>query len=283
MSQRLLALLYVIAAALVWSGTALWVKIIELPPSQLAFIRTAIPSVLVGGYLIFKRSNFRFIIDRVAAFSGFVNGLRLLVWTTGMQFMDVSGGIVLTYTSPIFSAVLSYIFLGERLRRSTILAFALAILGVVCVTGGDVGGLAGSALILLAALLWGVVNVSSKHSIKKYSTIEMVFSQNFYATLFLAYAPFIYQTPQLTQLGLGALYGLTTGTLGFILYLRGLRALSVAEASVVTYLEVVFAMILANVLLNEQPDQTRVIGGVLILLSGALIGWGARKTAALAK
>lgn len=278
MSSRLVGLLYVVAAALVWSGTALWVKIIQLPPSQLAFIRTAVPTLLVGIYLIYRRSRFEFLKDKIAFLSGVLNGLRLLVWTCGMQYMDVSGGIVLTYTSPIFSAVLSYFFLGEMLKKSTLVAFALGIGGVVCVTGGHVGGLIGSALIILAAILWGVVNVSSKHSIGKFSSLEMVFSQNFFATLLLSYAPFIYPTPSVHELGLGALYGLITGTIGFVLYLRGLRAISVAEASVVTYLEVVFAMILANVLLNEQPDNTRLLGAVLIILSGALIGWGARKS-----
>jgi drug/metabolite transporter (DMT)-like permease len=273
-SPRAVGLLYVIAAAFVWSGTALWVKIIQLPPGQLAFIRAAVPSLLVGGYLIYKRSDFNFLRDRIAALSGLVNGLRLLVWTGGMQFMDVSGGIVLTYTSPIFSALLSYLFLGESLKKSTFVAFFIGIIGVVCVTGGHVSGFLGSVLIITAAILWGVVNVCSKHSLKKFSSIEMVFSQNFFATIFLAYAPIVYPTPGLYELGLGTLYGLITGTIGFVLYMRGLKFMSVAEASVVTYLEVVFAMVLANLLLGEQPDATRIIGGILIIVSGALIGFG---------
>lgn len=277
MSQRVVGILYIIAASLAWSGTALWVKLISMPPAQLAFVRVAVPTLLVGSYLVSKRNTFEVLWSRPALAAGILNAVRLIVWTAGMRYLDVGGGIVLTYTSPVFSAILSYFFLGEQLRSSSYWAFLFGISGVVLVTDGGVHSLSGSCLVILSAFIWGIVNVSTKHCLRQYSTLEMVFAQSFFATIVLAFAPFVYPAPSLTDLALGSGYGIVTGTLGFVLYMKGLTKIPVAEASIITYLEVVFAMVLAFLLLGESPNLSRIGGALLIIVSGAFIAWGNRK------
>jgi drug/metabolite transporter (DMT)-like permease len=78
-------------------------------------------------------------------------------WIASVSLTTVSSSVVLVSTQPLFVALLSAIFLGERPRRSEWLGIGLAMAGAAVIGWGDFGrgrdALVGDALAILGAVL----------------------------------------------------------------------------------------------------------------------------------
>jgi drug/metabolite transporter (DMT)-like permease len=91
-----------------------------------------------------------------AAAAGILLALHFGTWIASLRLTGVAASTVLVSTQPVFSVLLSALFLGERPRRRTLVAIGLALAGVAVVAGGDLLGersrVAGDLLALLGAV-----------------------------------------------------------------------------------------------------------------------------------
>ena len=117
----------------------------RLPGSQVAFLRFAIglAGVAVAGVTVIR---LRPVNHRGLVLRGLFGGLAVLLFFTSIAHLPVGTATLLTYTAPVFTAVDSAVFLGERVSRGTLVALALTLLGVVLVVmGGAAPGAPGFA------------------------------------------------------------------------------------------------------------------------------------------
>lgn len=145
------------AAALLFSVMALCVKraSAHLPGAEIAFLRFAIglgavAVVMVGGRRLRPRDL------RSLFWRGAFGGAAVLLYFHAITRLPVGLATLLNYSSPLFTILLSAIFLGERAGWRTGLALCVALSGVALVAAADPGGLSLSGQ--LPAVLIGLLS-----------------------------------------------------------------------------------------------------------------------------
>jgi drug/metabolite transporter (DMT)-like permease len=129
------ALVYPILAALLWSGTATYIKILALPVVTLCLFRLGIPAISTGIQIIFRREAFT-AFNRFVIIAALFNAIRIGLFALALQYTSVGLGIVSAYTSPIWSTLLAALFLQERLKGNAMIGLLLGFLGVSIICFG---------------------------------------------------------------------------------------------------------------------------------------------------
>lgn len=149
------------AFVLVWSSGYIAgpAGVAAMAPFSVLVLRFAVAALLLyplarwlRGPLVISRAD----LGRVAASGLAMNALLFgLMYVAFERGMSATLGALLHSLSPVLTAVLAGVFMGERLTRRQVLGFAAGVLGVVVVLGPDVddaGGLVGLTLGLLSLL-----------------------------------------------------------------------------------------------------------------------------------
>ncbi|QOR39785.1 DMT family transporter [Billgrantia diversa] len=280
LSHRQQGLLLTGGGALIISPDALLIKLIGLPDSEILVWRgllTALGFVIImlarhgaGTFAAYRRCGWTGIsVALLFSFStfGFVLGNQ---YTKGGNVLMILAG------APLIAALLSRLFLGERLPQRTWLAIWLCLLGTSLIVLDDAGAGSwiGNGFALLAAT---------------------ALAANF--TLCRT-RPGVDMSPMLTLSGLivaatAALFGLAGGgialppadsllllvllclvllPLGFTLIQRGPLYLPAAEVGLLMLLEVVVGTLWVWWVLDERPAPVALAGGALVL--GTLLAKG---------
>ncbi len=197
----------------------------------------------------------------------------------GLKYTTATNGAILNAATPLFIILLSWIFIGERLRASGIFGVLLALAGVLwIVTRGDPGVLAGLAVnigdlwVLLATLTWAIYTVclrwrpASLHPLAFLTGISVVGV----AAMLPLYALEVASgaTLKLTAASvLGIAYmGAFATVLAYLFWNNAVQQVGPSRAGPFMYLMPVFTPLLAMVFLDERPRLFHAVGIVLIFL-----------------
>ncbi|MEM6765602.1 MAG: DMT family transporter [Bacteroidota bacterium] len=267
----------IIAASIIAGSSGIFIKYLQLPPTSFAFFRVSIPLLLISIVMLaqnipFFRGNYRYML-----LISLINAARMFFFFLTYLLTSVGNAVVSLYTWPIFATIFSVWFLGETISRRQIGLIVLASCGVVFVSlnkefsfsSADLLGI-GSAL-LTAGLYAGTV-VMFKKEMANYHWTELIFYQNIVS--FFIFLPFILITrpiPTVEQTSLASIQAILIGLGVFGLFFYGLRHLKASQASLLSYLEIVSAILLAFLILQEPITQNLMIGGSMIIISTLLL------------
>ena len=277
-------------AIAIWGGSFIATKIAvqEVSPVTVVWLRFFIGTIILG-YFAWKHKELSLPKQKDALdllWLGFL-GITLHQWlqSSGLVTSEASTTAWLVSTSPVFMALLGWIFLKEKLSLRTITGFLLATIGVVLVvTKGDIRlfingkfGASGDILILISALNWAFFSVLSRPVLKRLSAIKVTFYVLFFGWLltsvqFLVGHHWI-EFNQLSTTGWAsiAFLGIFCSALAYIFYNDGLKALPASKVGVFLYLEPLIATIVAAAVLSESIVLASLAGGGLILLGVWLV------------
>ena len=131
------ALVLLLTAGVLFGVMAWMAKLatVRLPGSQVAFMRfvVGVVGVAIAGVTVVR---LRPVNHRGLVLRGVFGGLAVLLFFTALAHLPVGTATLLTYTAPVFTAIDSAIFLGERVSRATVAALVLTLGGVVLVVQG---------------------------------------------------------------------------------------------------------------------------------------------------
>ncbi|MDA8586904.1 DMT family transporter [Rhodobacteraceae bacterium] len=175
------------------------------------------------------------------------------------------------FTGPVIAAVLSVLFLGEKLRITTIVAVLLGFAGAMLILRPEDDIALGSILALLSGVLSGFYLVLTRAAALSVRADDNVLIQSVIGALLIApIAALNLPTVDLQTVGLLLLMG----GLSFVahgLFLAAFRTLDVGTLAPLAYLEIAIAALLGWMLFDDPPSIITWSGIVCVVIAGMLI------------
>ena len=228
------------------------------------------------------RGELRLIVDRRyrgrlfrVAMAGTV--MTSLTLTYGLTRIGAVAGVLLLQTEPVYSLVLSTIFVGERPSARQMLATATILVGIGSVfAGGSYSPLWASAIIFTTPLFWQASHVMGLKLMPPLTPTSMTGGRFFYASIVLVAMLLVFRRDSLAQLADSTSLGLIVATGFFIYFLSGLtwygaiNRLSLAWTTALVVPGIPILSILFAVMFLGERATTREVVGILISVSGVL-------------
>jgi drug/metabolite transporter (DMT)-like permease len=211
--------------------------------------------------------------------AGVALALHFATWIASLSFTSIAASVLLVNTAPIFTVLLSRVFLHEPASRVVLVAIPIALVGAALIAVGDHAASPGSLIGNILALA-GAVTVA----------VYQVVGRGLRGALPLnAYVLGVWGTAAITLGLFAAVGGVPLGAyrlqtwLAFVglaliptigghgLVNRSLRVLSAPTVGLFLLGEPVGASILAWLLFSEVPGFWTLVGGAIVLASLALV------------
>ena len=168
--------------------------------------------------------------------------------------------------NPVFSALLSWLFLGERPRPATFLTMAAMIVGVAIIVSDSMGSghLWGDVLALSTALC-----IAGAITISRASGKDMGFTPLVGVVLPFLVAAFVVgkSSYQVSEPGWIVFNGAVIMPVSFFCLAAGPRYISGPEVSMFYLLETVLAPVWVWMIFSEVPSRNSLIGGAILIVS----------------
>ncbi len=273
MNKEKKGLLEMIGATFIWGSTPLMSIYSSLPSGVFVFFRVlfAFPFIL---YFALRRSGIREFL-KLRPFwplliSGMALGVNWVFFFFSFNYTDVATAVSIYYAGPIISLLLAVLFLKEEINTFIVIAVILAFIGVI-VSNGGVSLSKGAFVALLAAVSYGLLGFFSKIATMHHRPAAVTAWQ-IIISLFIT-APFLFLSEwHLSVQGLiiALITGVVHTALALFLWYDALNYIKVSVASVLQYLDIVFAIILAFLFLGQVPAVNQILGAVLISVGGII-------------
>ena len=245
----------------------------DLPPIQVAFFRNLAGLVVLMPLLI--RSRFRIVRTKrvgMHALRGVFNMAAMFMFFTGLSLTELAKANALNFTAPIFAALLSVIFLGERVRLYRWLAIVMGFAGMLIILRP---GLAivdkGSLLVVGSAFLWAIAMIIIKMLSRTESSLTIVAWMGIsLCTLSIGPALWVWQPMSVEHLWWLLLIGVF-GTVAQVSLSQSLKEADPTAVLPFDFLKMIWASVIGYFFFFETPDAFTWIGAAVIFSSGMLI------------
>lgn len=267
----------IILCALIAGTNGILIKYLSgLSTGAIAFFRTMIPIVFLAPVLFSKTQPIFIGNYRKMMLASTINVGRIYLYLVAFIFTTIANAVVLFYSWPLFVFIFETVYFKKPFKARHVALLLLAFAGLVVTYSNksfsfkndDVIGMAAA---ILSAITYAITILMFKSESHNYSKEQTIIYQNLVSALF--FIPFLFFIPEapLAQLGVGVFYGFLIGIVVFKLFFYGLKYLEAYTASSLMYLEVVSAIILGYLVLDEKLTANTVIGGALIIASSYFI------------
>jgi drug/metabolite transporter (DMT)-like permease len=277
-AQYRMGLIFVAMAALAWSQSGVFTRLISADLMTMLFWRG-----IFSGIAAF---TFHCLIEKRIAFSDFkamglpglgVCCLSALAMGAGIGSLRLGGiadSMVIYATAPFLAAGLAYVLFRENTSRATLIASVVALVGVVVMLAGSDwnGSLIGKALSIIMTLSMAGFSVLMREH-KHLPMLPALAASAWLVTLVTF--PFAHPLSVTSQdLLLIVMFGVLQNAAGLALYSLGTKRIPAAESTLLAALEVPLAPLWVWFFLNETPPTWTLIGGaiVLVALFGHILG-----------
>jgi len=213
------------------------------------------------------------------------------VFFTGLKLTSASNGALIVAINPLLTAILSALWLRERVRASQAAGLFLSLFGVALVIAR--GSLAvvtslsfnrGDLIMLGAPLCWALYSVLGKKVLARFTPLAATAYAALFGALLLVPAAFWEHAaaggplPGFSWLGWLAILQLALlGTVvGFVWWYQGVQQIGTARAAAFVNLVPLFGAVLAALILGERLVAAQIWGGLLVVVG---VYWGSRQPA----
>lgn len=242
----------------------------ELHPLQVVFFRAFGTFIFIFPYMLLKKVPILGTHRKWLFLRGITGFVSLALFFVVVQRIPLGSAISIRYIAPAFSVILAVIFLKERVNIWQWVSLGIAVLGVLILKGTDlrIDGLS-FVLVLISAILVGAVFTMIRYlgSREHYLTIINYFMViSIIGSLF-----FVGQWVEPTSKEWLWLIGI--GIFGLIGQVFMTKAFQLAETNTIApfkYMELVYALLLGWMLLNEKHGFYALIG-MFLIIAGMLL------------
>ncbi|TBX69500.1 permease [Flavobacterium silvisoli] len=274
--------------AFFWGTTFLGIRIgVEtIPPFILAGIRNLISGFIILGYLIYQKRLEP--INPGQFMRAFVLSVMMIVLANGLttyaeKFISSGLASLISTLSPFFILLLNLLLGYEKISLKTVIGIALGMLGIFLIYQSSLTDLLnpdyrmGVFAILVAVLMWAIGTIiTKKGSVNSLSMLMSVSVQMIIAGIILtitqfALTPDVSVTSWSTRSILAMIYlALFGSVVGFVAYSYLISQLPSTKVSVLSYINVIVALFLGWLVLDETITA-RIILAAALIISGVVI------------
>ena len=274
----------------IWSFSAPLVRLLEDAEAyrlQYLLYRSLIIISVVLIYILFREGrNFLNTFKRIdswSLFGGLVMSFIFFGWVYALTTTTVAIILLMLALSPVLSAFLGYLILGEKLSRITIMNMMIVAAGItIMVWGSDksttILGVIYGFFIALGFALY-TITIRKNPEIPKLLTPALAgFFCMLWAIILIIVTDSSFEMPSV-NIGVSVTSGLVI-SVGLILYAFGAKYLPSGELVMLSLLEVVLGIFWAWLPIfgiHEVPSTHTLIGGCVIVLAIILQGINAKK------
>jgi drug/metabolite transporter (DMT)-like permease len=272
----------IVVALLLWASAFAGIRagLESYGPGQVALLRFGTASLVFLVWATINRMRLPDTRDlpRIAL-AGF---LGITVYHVALNYGEVTvtagAASLIISASPIITALLSTMFIGERLSAWGWVGIVVSFAGVALISLGEGGGLAfepGAALVFLAAIATSVYFIVSKRPLRRYTALEFTSYAIWAGTVpMLIFAPgLITQMAEANSEATWAVVylGIFPGAVAYVLWSYALSRMPATALSTFLYFQPVNAIIIAWWWLGEIPAPLALAGGLISLAGVAVV------------
>lgn len=261
-------LLYVLAAALLWSTGGLFIKWTTIGGLELSFWRSLFAIFTVA--LFTRREGFG--INRLTAVASFLYAVLLILFVLATKTTTAANAIFLQYTAPVYLLILEPIIYKEKFRSRDLITVAVCLGGMGLFFVGQLRpqDVAGNVMALASGFCFALYFLLLRHPrAREVNRASSVIYGNTLAVIMTAPWGLVTLTSitghdlagvaYLGIIQLGVAY--TLFTLGMA---RGVRSL---DAGIICYVEPVLNPVWVFLVLGEKPSRWALLGGSIIIVA----------------
>lgn len=196
----------------------------------------------------------------------FFSGISL--WCYGLKFLPITIATVLSFTVPLFTLPLSYVFLKESVTWARWGSSLMGFLGITIIVIPSIYDFSWIAFtLIISSFLFAVLDIINKKFIDQNDIIGMLFwSALITACLSMIPTYWVWEMPTLHQVCLLAVSGMGANLVIYCL----LKAFVYIEASALApfhYLEFPLSLLTAFIFFQEIPSWYTILGASIIIVS----------------
>jgi drug/metabolite transporter (DMT)-like permease len=247
----------------------------RIPAAEAAFLRYALGLVFL---LPMIRPMLRARLTRrqlgLFGLRGVAHTIGVIMWFFAMTQIPIAEVTAMNYLSPIYVTIGAALILGETLALRRILAIAAALLGAIIILRPGFREVnAGHLAMLATAVVFAVGYLTAKILSEEVSPAVVVGMLSVTVTIGLApVAASVWVAPTLTELLI--LMGVATfATAGHYTMTLAFAAAPVTVTQPVTFLQLVWAVLVGWLVFDEGVDIWVLMGGGLIIAAISFITW----------
>ena len=274
--QVIVAFLALCAGAVAMGVSPVFVRLADVGPFASAFWRVAlaIPALAVWALLESGPGAIRAAFAcRAVWAAGVFFSIDLFFWHLAILHTSIANATFLSSMAPIWVLLFSRLFIGEEVKRQTVIGVVICIAGGAVLLGGsyslDRTKFIGDIYGICTSFGFGTYFLAVRAARRTFSTGTVTLTSTTVTTLCLGMVALLFEPKLLPSSlpGLATLLGLAlishSGGQGLLAFSLGY--LSAAFSSLVIFLEVLAAALFAYFFFGESIGTSQLIGGVMIL------------------
>ncbi len=274
--------------ALLWGSSFLFMRegAYAFGPFPTAWVRITLAAIMLTPVLFWRKQSRALLENWKLTFSaGLLNaGIPFACYAYALLSISTGLSSILNATTPLFGALIAWLWLDDKLNASRTLGLALGFTGVVLLASDVPGGVtfkpggSGYAVIacLIATFCYGVAGSFTKRYLQNVPSLVTTTGSMWGASLGLSLPALISwptEAPSVQAWLAMGIAGLLCTALAYVIYFRLMTKTGPARAMTVTYLIPVFANLLGLIFLDEIVT-TWMLGCAAVIVIGTALASG---------
>jgi drug/metabolite transporter, DME family len=261
-------LLFVFAAAFIWSTGGLFIKWNTLSGLELSFWRSLFAMITVA--ILTRREGFG--LNSVSAAASVLYAILLVLFVLSTKATTAANAIFLQYTAPVYVLIFEPIIYKEKFRSRDLITVLVCLGGMGLFFVGQLRpqDIAGNFMALASGLCFAFYFLLLRHPrAREVNRASSVIYGNLLAVVVLA--PWgLASLPNINlQDAISFTYlGVVQLGIAYALFTEGMaRGVSALDAGIVCYIEPVLNPVWVFFVLGEKPSRWALLGGAIIVFA----------------
>ncbi|HQV04016.1 MULTISPECIES: DMT family transporter [unclassified Novosphingobium] len=249
-------------------------------PVAIAALRFSLAAVGLAALLAARegRTGFRLARPRAQFGRGAALAVSSTIFFTSLFVLPLATATAIGFTTPMFTAFLAALLLGEPLRRQTLIASALAFGGVLVILRPNLAEAGWWAVLpIFSAITFSLLIIGNRAVAGTASALAMQFWVAAFAAPILLIAAPLFAKTGVERFAIGWPHWSIIARCGFVavsatcahwlIYLGTTRAGAAAVAPA-TYIQLLVATVLGWLWFDTHPDAMTMLGAAIIVAAG---------------